>query len=70
MFGFCRVWLLALVLLVPACAVHAPSPASSKIIVKPRITLYDSIVFDIVSAPGQGPSPAALTFFISKLNLL
>ena len=68
MFGKCRVWLLALVMLAPACAAPGTIPTSKKIIVKPRITLYDSIVFEIVSAPGRGPSPSALTFFVGKLK--
>lgn len=67
MFKQCRIWLLALVMLAPACATQS-TKSTSKIIVKPRITLYDSIIFDIVSAPGQGPSPSALTFFIGKLK--
>jgi len=54
-------------MLIPACATPPVQPAK-KIIVKPRITLYDSIIFEIVSAPGQGPSPSALTFFIGKLK--
>lgn len=66
-----KLWLIFLIFLFPACSPRnlQPFQASEILIKSEQPTLYDSIVLDIVSAPGKGPSAEALAFFINSLKL-
>jgi hypothetical protein len=69
MFKF-KLWLVSLIFLIPGCATPLqPMISISKSSeVESRVTLYDSIILDIVSPPEKGPSATALAFFINSLK--